>query len=184
MDMCHNKKYFNFTKYDEIKIGVLSDTHNYINPAIYEHLAGCDLILHAGDIGSIDVINQLYDISDNVISVCGNNDNSEQWHSSEQEDLEKLPHVADIEIQGGVITLTHGDAQFCSDTWHDKLRDHYPTAKTIIYGHSHQLVCDQSELPWVLNPGAAGETRIKRHGVSCMRIDANSKKWKVTEFRV
>src|SRR3989304_5596154 len=42
-----------------IKIGLLSDTHNYLDPAILRHFAGCDEIWHAGDIGTIGIADQL-----------------------------------------------------------------------------------------------------------------------------
>ncbi len=42
-----------------MKIGVLSDTHGWVDPAVYEHFAGVDEIWHAGDAGNIDVITEL-----------------------------------------------------------------------------------------------------------------------------
>ena len=184
MNKSQDKKSFNYTEYEHANIGVLSDTHSCINPSVLDHLNGCDIILHAGDIGSIEVIKQLRKISKEVVSVCGNNDNTVQWDSAEHKDLENIPQIAEVELPGGMITITHGDEYFSDyDTWHEKLRNNFPQAKAIIYGHSHKLVCDQNEDPWVLNPGPAGETRIQRHGVSCLRITANKEGWDVSEFR-
>lgn len=184
MDKEKNKKYFNFVEHDNINIGVLSDTHSYINPSILDHLSNCDIILHAGDIGSIEVIKQLHEISKDVVSVCGNNDNTQQWNIAEHEDLEHIPQIAEIELPGGKIAITHGDEYFSDyDNWHESLRSNFPQAKAVVYGHSHRLVCDQNAEPWVLNPGPAGETRIQKHGVSCLLITANIKEWKVSEFR-
>jgi putative phosphoesterase len=180
-----NKKSFNFSEHDDVTIGVLSDTHSYINPNILNHLNSCNLILHAGDIGSIEVIKQLHEISQEVVSVCGNNDNPEQWNFSEHQALEKIPQIAEITLPGGTIAITHGDEHFSEyDVWHQELRASFPHAKAIIYGHSHRLVCDLDKDPWVLNPGPAGETRTQRHGVSCLRITANKEEWAVTQFRV
>ena len=178
-----NRQQLNFSTSKEIKIGVLSDTHSYINPSIFDRLTNCDLILHAGDIGSINVIKQLKEISPNVISVRGNNDNVELWQATEVEDLQNIPQIAEIELPGGCIVLTHGDEYYSDEAWHEKLRENFPDTKAIVYGHSHKLVCDQSENPWVLNPGPAGETRIKKHGVSCLVINATINNWDVTEFR-
>lgn len=179
------KRNYDFSNQNEAKIGVLSDTHCYINPSVAEYLSDCDIILHAGDIGSIEVIKQLYKISENVISVCGNNDTKEQWNTWEQKHLAQVPKIAEIELPGGMITVTHGDEHFSEyDIWHEKLRNNFPTAKVIVYGHSHRLVCDQTTEPWVLNPGAAGETRIQKHGVSCILMNVNNKKWDVKEVRV
>lgn len=185
MDKNQNKKYFDYTGHDNITIGVLSDTHCYINPGVFNHLSECDIILHAGDIGSIKVIKQLHEISKNVVSVCGNNDNTEQWHLSEHQDLESIPQIAEIALPGGTIAITHGDEHFSDyDIWHQELRTSFPHAKAIVYGHSHRLVCDQDADPWVLNPGPAGDTRTQRHGVSCLLMTASKEEWKVKEFRV
>lgn len=185
MDKSQNTQYVNYAKHNTVKIGVLSDTHAHINRSILEHLSGCDLILHAGDIGSIDVIKHLQKISENVVSVRGNNDNIQQWSTAEHKDLRDIPQIAEVALPGGAIAITHGDEYFSEDSvWHEKLRNNFPKVKAIIYGHSHKLVFDNSTEPWVLNPGAAGETRIQRNGVSCLRIDASKEKWGVREIRV
>jgi len=177
--------YFDFAEHGAVKIGVLSDTHTHINPSVLEHISDCDLILHAGDIGSIEVIKKLQEISNNVISVRGNNDTSLQWQSLEHGDLNEIPQIAEISVPGGTIALTHGDEHYATEEiWHKDLRENFPGAKAIIYGHSHKLVCDKSAKPWVLNPGAAGETRTHRNGVSCLRIDTNQEQWEITEYRV
>jgi len=179
MDKSLNKKHFNFANSSTVNIGVLSDTHTHINPNVFEFLNDCDVILHAGDIGSIEVIKRLQKISENVISVRGNNDDV-----NEHDDLQEIPQIAEVELPGGTIAITHGDEHFSEQTWHKKLRENFPDAKAIVYGHSHKLVCDQSTTPWVINPGAAGETRIQRNGVSCLRIAVKNENWEVTEFRV
>jgi len=177
--------FFDLAGHSSVKIGVLSDTHTYITPKVLDHISGCDLILHAGDIGSIEVIKQLREISSSVISVRGNNDTPQQWCASEHEDLNAIPQIAEVGLPGGNIVLTHGDEYFAAEeNWHNDLRQNFSNAKAIIYGHSHKLVCDQSIDPWVLNPGPAGDTRTHRHGVSCLRIDANKEEWGVSEFRV
>ena len=166
-----------------MKIGVLSDTHRYINPAIYGHLTNSDLILHAGDIGSFNVINELKQISTDVVSVRGNNDTKAQWQNNELDGLQKIPHEIEIKLPGGEIALTHGDQYYSDTLWHKHLRENFPNVKAIIYGHSHKLVCDQSQQPWILNPGPAGETRIKRNGASCLVIHVNKDNWDIEPFK-
>jgi len=184
MDKSQNKKKFSFSDHQTVKVGVLSDTHTHINPSVAEHLSDCDLIIHAGDIGSINVIQQLQKMSNDVVSVRGNNDTEQQWLAEEHKDLQNIPQIAEVELPGGNIVVTHGDEHFSDyDVWHEKLRNNFPTAKAIIYGHSHKLVVDSNAKPWVINPGAAGETRIQKHGVSCLRIDASIGEWNVSEFR-
>jgi len=180
-----HKQQYDFSNLDSAKIGVLSDTHCYINPSVVAQLKDCDVILHAGDIGSIKVIKQLQQICKHVIPVCGNNDSPLLWQQQELADLENIPQIAEVTLAGGTIAITHGDEYYSDyDDWHHKLRENFPKTKAVIYGHSHKLVCDQSTQPWVLNPGAAGETRIQKHGVSCLIIHAHHENWKVGEFRI
>ncbi|MEM7402302.1 MAG: metallophosphoesterase family protein [Pseudomonadota bacterium] len=175
---------YDLSKYSDAKIGVLSDTHSYINPKIAAHLADCDIILHAGDIGSFTVIKQLREICKDVICVCGNNDNAWQWHQGEHNELKTIPQIAEVSLAGGMIIITHGDEYYADyESWHTQLRENFSNAKAIVYGHSHRFVCDQSQQPWVLNPGAAGETRTQKHGVSCLHIYTDSQDWKVKEIR-
>lgn len=184
MNKSQDKKSFDYSEYEHASIGVLSDTHSHINASVLDYLNDCDIILHAGDIGSIQVIKQLHQISNGVIAVCGNNDNALQWDRSEHQDLQHIPQIAEVTLPGGIITVTHGDEYFSDyDVWHQSLRSNFPQSKAIIYGHSHRLVCDKNDNPWVLNPGASGATRIQRHGVSCLRITANKKIWDVSEFK-
>jgi predicted phosphodiesterase len=65
---------------------------------------------------------------------------------------------------------------------HAKLRQRYPQARAIVYGHSHHLVADRDALPWVLNPGAAGRTRTYG-GPSCMVIEATDSDWRLSIHR-
>ena len=171
-----------FSKFQSLKVGVVSDTHSYIDTAIHEQVSDCDVILHAGDIGCADVINQLKDISKHVISVRGNNDVPEKWPSEDHVELEDIHEIAEINLPGGSIVLLHGDKYNPVSTRHAEMRQHYPQAKAIIYGHSHKLVCDQSQLPWVLNPGASGKARTKG-GASCLIIEISQQKWKISTFR-
>lgn len=185
MDKKQNIQHYDLSHYSNAKIGILSDTHSYINPAIASHLEGCDVILHAGDIGSIDVIKQLQSFCNHVIPVCGNNDNTMQWQENEHAELKNIPQIAEVNFPGGTITITHGDEYFSDyDVWHQALRNNFSSSKAVIYGHSHKLVCDQDARPWILNPGASGETRIQRHGVSCLLIRTEDSNWEVEEFRV
>ena len=180
-----NIKRYDLSYYENARVGVLSDTHSYINPAITDQLADCDVILHAGDIGSFDIIKQLREICTDVIPVCGNNDNAILWNQSEHEDLEAIPQIAEVHLPGGMIAITHGDEYYADyEMWHAQLRENFSNAKAIVYGHSHRFVCDQSQQPWVLNPGAAGETRIQKHGISCLLVQVNSQDWNVEEIRV
>lgn len=171
-----------FSKHECLRVGVISDTHGNIDAHVQNHLRCCEVILHAGDIGSINVINQLKRINHNVISVRGNNDVAAKWPPHEHTDLNMINELAEIKLPGGNIVVTHGDKFNPVASRHKKLREHFPSAKAIVYGHSHQLVCDQSDTPWVLNPGAAGKNHTKG-GASCLVVFTSKDKWEISEFR-
>ena len=63
-----------------MKIGLISDTHSMIRKEVLNHFEGCDLIIHAGDIGSMEVIEELRKISD-VKFIKGNCDKKAEFES-------------------------------------------------------------------------------------------------------
>ena len=176
-DSCHD-----FAHCECLQVGVVSDTHGYIDPDIHDRLAGCDLILHAGDIGSSRVLHQLREICENVIAVQGNNDCTEKWAAREHQELMRIGKLAEIKLPGGSVVLMHGDAYGMPGRRHAEMRQHFADSAAIVYGHSHMLVCDQEKKPWVLNPGAAGKARTGG-GASCLRMSVSAGQWKVVEFR-
>ena len=156
-----------------LKVGVLSDTHGWIDPHILDILADADCIVHAGDVLGVSVLQTLEGLTGKgtVVAVAGNNDvrgNGIETGS--------LPTVAEVSLPGGTLVVTHGD-QFGIQT-HAKLRQTWPGARAVVYGHTHRLVCDQEDVPWVLNPGAAGRTRI-HEGPSCLMLTADQDGWVV-----
>ena len=148
----------------QVRVGILSDTHGWLNPQVHEVLSDADCIVHAGDIMSTEVLATLESLA-KVVAVAGNNDN----------DL--LPVTAEVDLPGGRLVVTHGD-QFGRQPCHDRLRHEWPQARVVVYGHTHQIVCDQQTLPWVLNPGAAGRVRV-REGASCLMLTADADHWTV-----
>ncbi|HJU38183.1 MAG TPA: metallophosphoesterase family protein, partial [Tahibacter sp.] len=77
--------------------------------------------------------------------------------------------------------VVHGDA-YAPRTRHAALRRAHADARAIVYGHSHRLLVDEFELPWVLNPGAAGKARTNG-GPSCLVLDARADAWRVEALR-
>ncbi len=171
-----------FSQYDSVHVGVVSDTHGYIDPHVCQRLRKCRLILHAGDIGSAQVISQLRAIGDEVVLVRGNNDVPVKWPSSEHVELATLHEVEEIKLPGGSVILTHGDQFDAAANRHVRLRQCFPYARAVVYGHTHRLVCDQHAVPWVLNPGAAGKVRTGG-GASCLLMVAAKDGWELSEFR-
>ena len=175
--------FHDFTHCQHLQIGIVSDTHGHIDPDIQDRLAGSDLILHAGDIGSSRVLQQLREVCENVVAVQGNNDCTEKWPAEEHGELMDLGKLAKIQLPGGSIILMHGDAYGMPGRRHAEMRQHFADSTAIVYGHSHMRVCDQEVRPWVLNPGAAGKSRT-RGGASCLCMSVSAKQWQVSEYRV
>jgi len=66
---------------------------------------------------------------------------------------------------------------------HASHRASYPQARVIVYGHTHTMLVDDSETPWVINPGAAGETRTGEVA-SCMILTAVAQdEWDIEKIR-
>ena len=129
------------------KIGVISDTHGQLHPAVAEVFRGVDHIVHAGDIGGDHVIASLERIAP-VTAVRGNND----------DDMGE--EVARFEIGGLRVLLTHilprphqPDRRVV-----ESLRE--APADVVVFGHSH-LPHDERVGPvWYFNPASAGPRRF------------------------
>jgi len=153
-----------------VKVGLLSDTHGWVDPQVCEVLAEADCIVHAGDVLGDQVLEILADLSrqGQVFAVAGNND---RFRGS------SLPDEQAVTLPGGSLMVTHGD-RFGSMPEHYRLRQCWPQARAIVYGHTHRVAQDIEQEPWVLNPGAAGRMRIVS-GPSCMMLTAQSGQWAV-----
>jgi putative phosphoesterase len=84
---------------DLARIGIISDTHGLFHPKVVEHFQGCDLILHAGDIGKAEVLTHLEEIAP-VKAVRGNVDKG-KWS-------EKLPWIEETECEGRKLLMIVG----------------------------------------------------------------------------
>jgi putative phosphoesterase len=160
-----------------MRIAIIADTHGFLDPRIAEVVTECDLAVHAGDIGGADVLLALKP-RDHVIAVRGNNDVAEKWSAHEIHLLDTLPTEAVVDLPGGQLVVVHGDAAGPPSKRHDELRQQYPRARAVAYGHSHQVSVDDSAEPWILNPGAAGRTRTYG-GPSCLLLTCSEDRWSV-----
>ena len=164
-----------------IQIAVLSDTHGMVDPRISDLVSKSTLAIHAGDIGSASVLNELSPKIGKVVAVRGNNDNASNWNSSESYLLEFIPLVQHILLTSGTISVEHGHTVSNASRYHEELRVRHPDSRLVVYGHTHHRVIDQEQRPWVINPGAAG--RVRTHGgPSCLVIEISQDDWHVNEF--
>ncbi|PAV07499.1 metallophosphoesterase [Methanosphaera cuniculi] len=147
-----------------MKIGVISDTHiparSYSIPEkVFELFDGVELILHAGDIEDLSVVEKLEEIAP-VIAVCGNCDNHPTLNTSEV-----------IEVDGIKIGLIHGVVYPRGDT-----QQLYYLAKqlgvdVLISGHTHQPMIQQIKDVLLLNPGSPTQPRLTDPTVMLLEIN-------------
>lgn len=133
-----------------MRLGLIADTHGKLRPAVHEVFARVDRILHAGDIGGGEILDELEMLAP-VTAVYGNVDSGIMRR--------RLPQVAEIELDGFRFVVTHGD-QFGSPG-PEVLKAAFPGADVIVFGHTHRaLIHDLPDFSVVINPGAAGPRRF------------------------
>lgn len=129
-----------------MRLGIISDTHGELRAQVFDVFSEVDRILHAGDVGSRELLLELGAIAP-VTAVYGNMDDFEL--------RSRLPKVAELELEGLFFTLTHGD-QLGSPT-SEALHAAFPRADVIVYGHTHRPKLELvDKTVTVMNPGAAG----------------------------
>lgn len=128
-------------------IGLISDTHGLVRHEVHDALAGVALILHAGDVGGDDVLDELGLIAP-VLAVYGNTDVPGD---------PRLREAIEHEVEGLRVHVSHGH-EVGSPT-PEKLLARYP-ADVIVYGHTHRALVARADERLVINPGAAGPRRF------------------------
>jgi len=134
------------------QLGIISDTHiphfKRIPEAVWKHFANVELIIHAGDLSTLAVIEQLATIAP-VEAVQGN---------IEQDDvIQKLPIKREVLVGNCRIGIVHilGNAQYYART----ARQEFPNARVVIFGHSHNPYNQEHEGQLLFNPGSANDRR-------------------------
>ena len=128
-----------------MKVGVISDTHGLLRPEALAALEGCERIIHAGDIGSSEILEQLGAIAPLHV-VRGNNDLDAPWATD-------LADCLRFDLNGWEALLVHdlADVPAVLDA----------TVKLVITGHSHKPCIEWRGERLYLNPGSAGRRRFK-----------------------
>jgi putative phosphoesterase len=143
-----------------IVVGVLSDTHGHLYPQVREMLRGVDHILHAGDVGSPQVLAGLKTIAP-VTAVRGNCD-VETWAQS-------LPLRAELELGGVRVLMGHMAGRLREELERrarDERRDDDGRQgdgagfRVVVSGHSHRVETEERDGVLHLNPGSAGPERF------------------------
>ena len=140
-------------------IGLVSDTHGLVRAELHDALAGVELILHAGDVGGDDVLDELATIAP-VQAVYGNTDAPGR---------PRLAQAIVRTVDGLRIHVSHGH-ELGSPT-PARLLAAYP-AEVLVYGHTHQALVTRVDDRLVVNPGAAGPRRFDLEpSVALLTID-------------
>jgi uncharacterized protein len=127
------------------RLGLISDTHGLLRPEARAALAGCDRIVHAGDIGAPSVLDELAALAP-VSAVRGNNDVG-RWAAH-------LPETLFIEVEGIVIHVLHDVARL------DMAAAALPI-RIVVAGHSHKPLVRERDGVLQVNPGSAGPRRFR-----------------------
>jgi putative phosphoesterase len=128
-------------------VGLISDTHGLLRPGVHEALTGVDLILHSGDVGGSEILDELRMIAP-VKAVFGNTD---------PEDHPELTEAITVAIDGIRVHVSHGH-EVGSPT-PAKLAVRYD-ADVVVFGHTHRPLVSRLGNQLFVNPGAAGPKRF------------------------
>ena len=129
-------------------IGVISDTHGRFDRSIVSIFEGVDAIIHAGDIGKLEVIDRLEEIAP-VFAVEGNNDSFRRFPVERLEELAGR-HVIIRHIFGELHQLKQSDRKMVERIQPD----------VVVFGHSHRPYQQMLGRTLLFNPGSAGPRRF------------------------
>jgi putative phosphoesterase len=133
-----------------MRIGVISDTHGVLHPKVFELFAGVDHILHAGDIGTEDILIELSALAP-VTAVAGNVDGFSLGSAREE---------ARVKLGDKRFYLTHIlDRPGSPRTEVIRALRRSP-AEFVIFGHSHLPHNEERDGVWFFNPASAGPRRF------------------------
>jgi len=128
-----------------LNIGVISDTHGLLRPEAIKALRGSERIIHAGDVGDPEILEQLAAIAP-VTAVRGNVDKA-TW-------ARELSHTQVVEVGGVEIYVLHNLEEL-------DLKPEAAGFSAVIYGHSHVPKQEVRNGVLYFNPGSAGPRRFK-----------------------
>lgn len=129
-----------------MRVGVISDTHGYLNPRLFDIFAGVEQIMHAGDIGAMDVIIELSAIAP-VIAVHGNMDLPEI--------VARYPEDQRVQLAGADVLMTHNGGMLLRSPSMFDARCGSKRPDIFIWGHTHRAESKMIEGMLSLNPGSA-----------------------------
>ncbi|MGH9357622.1 MAG: metallophosphoesterase family protein [Terriglobia bacterium] len=149
-----------------MKIGIVSDTHGYFDSRLTSLLAGVDRILHAGDVGSRPVLDELESIAP-AHAVRGNVDPPElglpprRVMALDGLQVEMLHILPAPQTQVEAWTMVNYSADKAGAGSRERfLRNFDPATRVVIFGHTHQPALFEIKRTLFVNPGSAGKKRF------------------------
>ena len=153
----------------EVLVGIISDTHGLVRPEAVRTLKGSELLIHAGDIGNPQMIEQLHEIAPTFV-VRGNNDRG-AWAAD-------LPVTQVVEVGELLFYVLHEISQLDVD----------PAVAgfaAVVSGHSHQPSIQFRDGVLYLNPGSAGPRRFSLPvAVARVHVSGRQMRPEIVELRV
>ena len=152
------------------RIGVISDTHlggadQRLDDIVATHFAGINLVVHAGDMVSLKVLDGLYAAGKEIIAVSGNMDQREVAYA--------FPHKRILEIDSVRIGIIHGWG--APQGIRQRISEAFERVDAIIYGHTHQPFCGTEDGIFFFNPGSPVDSRFtSMHSVGIIQIEATT----------
>jgi uncharacterized protein len=129
----------------ELRVGLVSDTHGLLRPEARAFLVGCDYIIHGGDVGGAEILDELAAMAP-LIAVKGNNDR-EPWAA-------RLRETELIRVGNLFVYVIHNLEELDIDPEAAGVR-------VVVSGHSHKPMIDEREGIMYVNPGSCGPRRFK-----------------------
>jgi hypothetical protein len=135
-------------------VAIISDTHlprgmRSVPDQALERIRNADLLLHAGDISTLDVLEDLRALGPPVIAVHGNVD--------DRQVCEALPGRVEFDLDGVPVAMLHDAGQAQGRL--NRLRADFPSAVAVVFGHSHIPLHERSEGFQIFNPGSPTDPR-------------------------
>src|SRR3954452_23173147 len=150
-----------------VRVAVISHTHlprgsRRLSDSCIEHLRKSDLILHAGNFVTADVVHELERIGPPLAGVHGNVDSEEVRRM--------LPAVRAVDADGAKIALIHDAGPAAGRL--ARMRARFPDADAVVFGHSHIPIHEEAAGFQIFNPGSPTDRRRQpRHTMGLAEVE-------------
>jgi putative phosphoesterase len=158
-----------------VRLAVISDTHmpRGSRRLPVEHLRDADLILHAGDLSTVAVLEELEAIGPPVRAVVGNVD---EWALRE-----RLPEERIVEVDGVRIAMVHDAGPSTGRL--ERMRRRFPGVDAVVFGHSHIPLHSERDGFQIFNPGSATDRRRQpRHTMGFADVSGGAVRFRLVDL--